>query len=134
MGSEETTPDLVPAKIDWPSGHVTVERMRAVDPNLCDDGWLFGNDANEVELLGIYRYELLAAQKAFAAAMGREEPEKMVPRGMILDCLEETYGKYGIASGRMQAKELLRRIEDAAIGQAVAQGGRDPRRGRSGGN
>lgn len=133
MESGENVPDLDAARIEWPTGQVTVGQMREVEPGLLDETWLGGKRVSDVELFDAYAYELLAAQKAFALAMGREDPYRGVSRGDILEFLGETYGKYGITTGKAQTRELLRRIEGSAIAQAIEHGGRDPRRSRGGG-
>lgn len=125
------TPGLDCSKIDWPSNRITVKQLRDAEP-LLYKGYLHAiPDGNMEVLRTLYRQERLAAERIYAKALGGDDPDPMVSRITILDWMEEIYPKYGICSGREQCKQLLRRIEDAAVEQAVAKGGQDPRKRRS---
>lgn len=128
---QRCTPGLDCSRIDWPSNRITAKQMRDAAPLLYNN-LRYTLEHGDIEALGIlYNFERLAAERVYARALGGRDPDAMAPRSMILEQMEDSYPKYGICSGKEQCKELLRKIEDAAIAQAVAKGGKDPRKLRS---
>lgn len=129
---DPNAPGLDEATIEWPSDHVTYGRIREIEHDRMD--WDGANHlharVSELDIVAANICERTVARAIFCKAMGWECVYEVVPRRDVLSELEPVYKKYGIASGSAQTEELLRRIEEAAIAQAIKQGGRDPRRGR----
>lgn len=62
-------------------------------------------------------------EKAFAQAIGAEEPYPQATRQEIIDALVEDYRVFQIAEGVHTAEELIRELESAATLQGVQQQG-----------
>ena len=110
--------------IRFPSDSVTVAAVRRVHPNRFDveDGRRFQTLEGEPEftLGAALHVERILARAAYETARGNPD-DYLASCGLSReDCLEDRtdfYRTYGVADGRRQTEELIRRIEAQAVEQ-----------------
>jgi hypothetical protein len=105
-------------KIAYPTDQLTVKQLRQLYPDDFDkDGGAGGPGCPlDGECQAILAFERRVAYAAFLAAVG--EPVRRYEREFERDALVKAYIKCGLATGKHEAKELIRTFEQAAAEQA----------------
>ncbi len=132
----DTEPKIDFTQIEFPSDKLTIKMLRQVWPDATDvDRWRdTGRAPHRVYVRhsldnvlgdGIIDLERLIAERAFKVALG--QPVKDNPaisnKDELIECVSNTYLKYGLSRGEHETAQMIRRIEAQAEAQARQHGG-----------
>ncbi len=117
------------SKINFPTDAITFGAIRRHEPGNVE--WKSPPEPPELlEIVAIHRFEQRLAEKAFAGAIGLEDPHPRYQRAEFVDALCDGYRSYKICKNDSEAKALAEKIEDDARRQALETSQETSRRRR----
>ena len=114
------------SSIEFPTDRITLGDMRRTEPGIMlNERALLDRHPVNIDAIAAAQIEHILALKAWAAASGRSDPKPLRSRRGSIEFLAQVYKDYGLATGRRQTEELVRRFEVEATrlaGHSMGQG------------
>ncbi len=109
--------------IQFPSDRITIAQIRKEQPYMFTRDALGEAHAGNFDAVNTIRCELILAEKAWAAALGRPDPQPDCHRLEEIAMLNDDYVRYGLSTGIWKTRQLVRDFEKAVAAQAqIAEG------------
>ena len=100
------------SSIEFPSDRITLGQIRRMESEtMTSNRRLIERHPSNIEAINACRMEHILARKAWATTVGLADPDPSYLRREEVDNLSHIYRRYGIAGGKRETNELIRRFE-----------------------